>query len=368
MLRLCGAIWLAIGAIAATASAQPEPPAMAYTGPAGGDRAAAVRARLARFAQERGLGLVDLGRAGPPPSRARARLAAGIESYHAFRYPQALASLEQAVAEVEASGGADLERRELADLFLYRALSATETGDAETARDNLVRAAVVYPGYPIDKARFRPSLITAYERARDAVQALDAAEVELRFPGGCAVTIDGGETSASSVHNLRPGRHLIRARCPGKRPFAASPTFAAGRQTYRPALEPLPGDRDRVLAATAPASRVIWVSLSGAEVAIALLDRRSRAATRRWTLRLASAAGAGRLDPILASLIDREFAAPAPDPIVIEKPARSKPLYRRPWFWVAVGAIAVGAVAVPVALTRSDDPGFDVTLDSGAFE
>ena len=371
MLWVRRASWLAIAVIAGgalPAAAQPEPPALAYTGPADGAVATAVRERLARFARERGIGLVDLARPAPPAPRARELLAAGIEAYHGFRYAQALASLEAAVAEVEASGAAGLERRELADLFLYRALSATETGDAEIARDNLVRAAVIHPGYPIDKARFRPSLITAYERAREAVLAVAAAEVELVFPERCEVTLDGGETSAGAVHSLRPGRHLIRARCPGKRPFAASPTFAAGRQRYAPPLEAAADPRASALAETAPAPRVIWASLESGDLAIALLDRATGKTTRRWKLRLESATEVSRLDAILASVIEREFAAPAAPPVIVEKKSGSRPLVRQPWFWVAVGAVAVSAVAVPLALTRSEEPGgWGAVFDSGAF-
>jgi hypothetical protein len=359
---------VAITGAAAPVTAQTAQPAVAYTGPAQGDLATAVRAQLDGFARRRGLGLADLGTPPALPIRTKQLLASGIEAYHALDYPAAKEALDRCVAEVESTGGAALDRRELADLFLYRALGATETGAAEEARDNLIQAATIHPSYPIDKARFRPSLVASYERARDAVRALDPARVELALPDGCRVALDGGDVTGVRGHELRPGRHYIRAECPGKRPFAASPTFAAGEQRFAPDLEPLVGDRVRAMAATAPAARVIWVALAASgEVDVALIDRAAGKALRRWTMRLESVAAAPRLGEVLESIIEREFAAPVPEPIVVERPLSPARWYQKPWVWIAVGAAATGAVALPLIIFRSDSPNsFDASADFGA--
>lgn len=364
MLRLLLAI-VAISATAAPGFAQPGPPAIAYTGPASGAVATAVRDQLQGFAGRRGMSFADLATPAVARSRARELLAAGIEAYHALRYANALASLESALAEVESRGGAELNRRELADLFLYRALSATETGATEVARDNLVRAATVYPSYPIDEARFRPSLVASYERARDAVRAAAAAEVELALPEGCRVWLDGGDASGVKLHSLRPGRHFIRARCPNKKPLVASPTFAAGKQRFAPTLEPAVDHRARALAATAPTPRVLWADLAGAEVSVALIDRASDKILRRWTVRVDTPAAAKKLDGVMTSIVEREFAAPVPDPVIVEKQA-PRAWYEKPWLWVAVGVVGASAVAVPILILRSGDPtSFDAATDFG---
>lgn len=366
MLRLISAIG-AITATAAPALAQRPAPAIAYTGAAAGEVPAAVRDALSGFAQRRGIGFADLATPESTEPTAKPELAAGIEAYHALKYAEALASLDRAYAEVETSGGADLDRRELADLFLYRALSATETGAAEIARDNLVQAATVHPSYPIDTARFRPSLVASWERARDAVKAEVAAEVELGLPGGCRVWLDGGDASGITSHSLRPGRHFIRARCPGKAPLVASPSFAAGKQRFAPALESVAGDRARALAATGPAAKLIWVDLGGdGSIAIALIDRAGDKTLRRWTLRVDSPGSATRLEGVLASIVDREFAAPAPEPVVVQRPPPPRRWYEKPWLWVAVGVAGASAVAVPILIFRSGDPtAWDASLDFG---
>jgi hypothetical protein len=56
---------------------------------------------------------------------------------------------------------------------------------------------------------------------------------------------------------------------------------------------------------------------------------------------------------VLASL-RKQYASPPPvvanaAPIKSEKPASSKPFYLSPWFWGAIGAAVIGAVAVILA-------------------
>lgn len=342
-------------------SAQPAP-AAAYTGPSGelGD---AVRGRLARFAADRGLGFADLADPRPPASGGAALLERASAAYFEFRYDEAVALLDQLITAVAASGGAGLDRRQLADAFLFRALAHTELGRRAEGRDDLIRAATIHPAYPIDKARFRPSLVAAFERAREAALEGPRARVALSFPPGCEVSIDAASTGAAEVVSLVPGAHYLRARCPGHRTLVAEPTFAPGEQRYRPRLEPLPPDRDRALAST-EAPLVIWVSLSRVDrgrTEIVLVDREAGKVRRRWTLGLEGAADARRLDPILASLIERELRLEAPPPeVVIREP--EKRWYQREWVWVAVGAAAASAAILPFALSGSESSGWSVDV------
>jgi hypothetical protein len=360
MRPVAAAIAALLASAPSAAIAEAPVAAVAYTGPSDG-LAAPVRERIGRFARERALGFADLADPTATTSPAPALLAKAIAAYFEFRYAEVVSLLDDAAAAISATGAADLNRRELADVFLFRALARTELGENAEARDDLVRAATVHPGYVLDPARFRPSLIAAFERARGAVGEGPRAEVELGFPPACQIWLDAASSAGAPELIAAPGVHVIRARCPGHRELVAEPTFAAGRQRYRPALEPLPGDRERVLAATAGAA-LIWVELSRSRpgaLTVSLLDRSSREIRRRWTLRLAGADDARRLDPVLASILDRALSPAAPEPriIVTERP---RPWYRREWVWAAIGAAAAGAVILPFALSGSESSGFGV--------
>ena len=330
---------------------------LAYTGPRDDPVAVAVRDHLAATARDRRLGFVDLAESPPAPSRAPGLCAAGIRAYQQLDLEAAERSLDQCLAEIGRTGGAGLSPRQIADAHVYRAMVAIERQQAERARDQLIAAATVSPGYALDQARFRPSLVASFERARAAVAGAAPAVVELELPDRCDLRIDGAESTGVSALSLRPGRHYLAIRCEGFEPFAAAPTFQSPRQRYRPPLVARLPDRQRVLAATG-ARWILWARLDGSVLELRRLVRGEADGARRWRVEIASPARVDRIDPIVDSLVAR------PEPRLPERPAAPLSIrrrwYQRPWVWIAAGALAGAAIAVPFALAGDGGGGFRV--------
>lgn len=118
------------------ASAQPSArrPDIVLTGPSAGDLPRAIRQQVDRFARDRGLGLHDLADQPLSASKSAAQLVDAIADYHAFRYKEAIARLDRLIAVLDSSGGRGLDQSQLADVFIYRAMSKGELGSESTLR------------------------------------------------------------------------------------------------------------------------------------------------------------------------------------------------------------------------------------------
>jgi hypothetical protein len=72
-------------------------------------------------------------------------------------------------------------------------------------------------------------------------------------------------------------------------------------------------------------------------------------------------AGAAPSLPSPPSLPLLPVAPPPPDNAIVARPGEpppveARPVYKRPWFWAAVGAVVVSAVVIGVVATRSQRP------------
>jgi hypothetical protein len=66
---------------------------------------------------------------------------------------------------------------------------------------------------------------------------------------------------------------------------------------------------------------------------------------------------------VLDALVGAPAAAARPDHLLDRQPAPDRPLLARPWLWVAIGAVAVTAVAGGIWLSRdAGEDGFDVAI------
>ncbi len=358
-----------------SAAAQEPIPSIALTGKASSRGALAidaVRTALIGFAAERGLGFRDLtSTTQGPDSASRDALNRAIVDYSAFRYAEAVKGLEALEPELARTGARGLSRSQLADLFIFRAMSRTELGVVDGARDDLVRAATHFPGYQLDEARFRPSLRADFERARQSVAATGLAEVSFDLEAGCLVHLDAERLNVTTLLKVPAGNHYLRVDCAGYEPFATAIVIQAGAQQIKPPLVATLTARELALsnargAAREPRGTLLWVHADVNDVGrfgIELVEIASGESRRVWSVRVDSAEQANAVPDVLTSLLDTEFRVATGPPIVIAPPTTVR-WYQRKWVWLAIGAAAATAVILPFAL-RDDSTatGFDIGVE-----
>lgn len=299
--------------------------------------------------------------AAPVPADAQA-LRTGRAAYEALRFDEAAAALTAAAQSVELTGGAGLGSGELGDVFLYRALTAAQRGDAAAAWDDFVRAAAVDPGRTLDPALLPPRALEQLERARAHVAAMPRRTVQLRREAGCAIAIDARPTAEAEVVLVR-GRHWLVARCPGRRTLqrgfdvleaadGAAPLEVAAAGEVLP---PLGDDAALVQARAAGARAVLVVTVAGEVALLRRLGIEGREQERR-SLRLA---GAGDGAALAAEV--RRLLAPA------ATTTNATPWYRSRWAWAAAGVVAASAVLLPLVLQDDGAPGVVIRPDGAPW-
>lgn len=322
--------------------------------------AAAARDATAGVAAAAGAAFVDLSPPPPATPAAPAHLARGIELFHALQLDEASAALEAALVEARATGAAGLTPEGLSDLFLHRAMVATQRGDAAAAWDELVRAATVGPTRLLDPARFPPKITAAFQRASTAVAGAPRGRLTVVAPPLCRVTVDGA--SPAGGRELPFGEHFVRVECPGERAAGGVALLARPEETVElPRAAPAtPADASLVaLARERGAARVLAVTVTAstrapATVRLRLLDAASGAS-------LAEALAAAS-DPVTVRSLSERLLSGRP-PGVDLAPQRPPPAPRRwyqsPWLWGAIGAGVATAILLPLAI-RDEASGFSV--------
>lgn len=272
----------------------------------------------------------------------RASLTAGRAAYEALRFDEALASLDAAARSLEKSGGHGLTTAELADLFLYRALTAVQLGRAELAWEDFVRAATMDPARALDPAELPPRAIEQFERARAHVAALPLAQVRLVGRADCELSLDGRDVAAGALA-LVQGRHWLAAACPGAAPVQRGFDVAAAAPLEVAAVGgPLPdGGEDAALvqARALGARAYVIVTVDGELAMLRRVGADGREQARR-PLRLPAGASLSPLGEALRGLLDDGNRGGG----------RPSPWYRSKWTWAAAGAVAATAVLLPFVL------------------
>ncbi len=181
-------------------------------------------AATARF----GLGpveVVDID--GDPAPRAAEKLRAGIDLVRKLAFGPALTILDDAAAEVAATGGGGLDALALSDLFLFRAWTIsradfnTDHVTPLTARTSayaeLLRAAMATPTRQLNQQQYPPLLLEDFARAVTELASRPQGTLIVHAAPESFVTCDGGAPvpGPATFVGLAQGDHLIHIDEPG---------------------------------------------------------------------------------------------------------------------------------------------------------
>jgi hypothetical protein len=308
--------------------------------PAAGDRA---RAAFADAARDLGATLLDASASAPGAPSLAPALQAAIADYAGFRFAPAIAALDELQRLVDARGGGDLDARQLSEVYLYRGLARLELGPAEAAWDDLVRAARLDPGRPLDPARFPPKVLAAWKRAVAEVAQLPRAELQVIAPAGASVRIDGHPVSGAAT--VIAGAHFVAVDADGYEPWAQV-VPVAGPQRIEPPLrtwQPPDGDRLLALAREKSAEKVLLGALVRHPDGWRFVARAIAAADGK-TVSDGVVVGDQPLSTQVLALARRLI----PPPLSANAPTKKS----RWWIWATVGASVAAAlvIAIPIGV------------------
>ncbi len=287
-------------------------------------------------ARDMGVAVIDRSPAARAARDTGATIARGMAEFDALRTDEAAKLLDEAKAEVDRTGAADLAQSELSDLFLYRARVAADRGDTAAAWDALTTAVIVAPTRVIDPGRFSPSVREEIERARAAVADRPRAALVVSALSGCRVMIDGAPATRAPYVI---GPHWVYVSCADREPWgtrvelvAADTRIDAGNVAIA-----APTDEELLVQARAVAARAfVGVRVQGGIAMMRLVGADGRELDRR----------AVRVERDLAPAATALKSLLAGSRGVVEKR-----WYDSPWFWVGVGTVIGVGIALPIALT-----------------
>lgn len=367
-------------------AAAPDAPAQVvffWSSPGQSDDARPLLTAIERAADDSGARVLDLSPRVAPPDTA-SRVTRAVTAYDAMRFADAISELDAAAVTAAENGARGLGRDALVDLFLYRALARTESGDSTGAWSDFVRAATLDPTRVLDPARFRPSAVKSFARAVREVTARSPVELAVRSPAGSRVHIDGRPSGGDQISEaLLPGEHYVWVERPDSPPFARTVTLAVASTLVVPdgAAGP-PADaelRRRAARLGAGAALVVAMSRQDGIGTVELRSLEAGGARPRGAVVLGPSpeANARDLRRIATHALREQVAASRSGAVLLttgSPPARrDEPRwYQNRWLWLAAGAAAGALIAAsPFLLDSSEQPGppsNDAALDTGPLE
>ena len=164
---------------------------------------------------------------GDPEPKTAEKLQAGINQVRKLDLAGGQVTLDDAAAEIAATGGGGLLAPALSDLYLYRAWAVSrfdfnsEHVPAPTVRaqayEDLVRAAMLAPGRQLNLQQFPPLLLEDWARAVADVGARPQGALVVKATPEAQITCDGGAaiSGPATFVGLAQGQHLIHVDEPG---------------------------------------------------------------------------------------------------------------------------------------------------------
>jgi hypothetical protein len=334
-------------------------------------REATLRAVTASLAQLRGVEL----RRPPEPSaelgaRLDALLAAARASSERFEEREALVKLAEAEQAFRAAFGRVPSVEPLARVLLVRVRILAELQRDDDLRRDLARLLALDPGRTFDRAQFPPKLVATWRRLQAREGKRRSTLAIATEPAGLPVFVDGARRGTSPLElSLPPGEHFVAAGGSGA-------SVILGKERAEVSLKPVPLPDESWLgeARRAGARFALLVELTPAAggaylLRLRLLPARGELAPRALSSRPVVASGLERAAAALCAQLPALLAgharaarpspppttAPPVDPGVqpwlVPRPRRT-PVWKRWWFWTAIGVAVAGGVTGAVLLTR----------------
>jgi hypothetical protein len=323
-----------------------QPPEVAAVG-------AAVRVAFSDAAKSIGARFVDAGPAEPAAATLVPTLEAAKAAYARFGFRDAIAACDALQRAADAAGGADLDGRQLSEIFLYRGLAKLEALSSDAAWDDLVNAARLEPSRALDPARFPPRAVATYKRAAAEAAQLPRAELVLDVPADAVVRIDGVRSPPAAAVTL--GQHFVSVAAAGHERWAAVVPVSGAPTRFKPPLHvhrPPPVDKLVALAGRPEPEHLLVGALEKASSGWSFTVRDITLSDGR-SVSDAVTLGDVPTRAAVAGLVHR-VRPPAPAP-------------RRRWLPWALAAGGAALVAGAIALAASVDGSPNVVGELGSW-
>ena len=297
--------------------------------------------------------------------------------------PEAASKKFIAAAAFYEQHAVDTQPERLARVYIFLGASHLLNGDSDSARASFTRAQLAAPTVKPDSDLFGQDVHDAFAATKKALATQPKGTLALDSePSGAQVTLRGEPLGTTPLADLQlpPGPHQLAFTLPGHVPQGIFQTVTASRrEQVRPMLEPLPGLAEvRTLAAQVSTSRTLEASgptpaevrtlgekLGARYVVLAVVGGGGDELTAT-TLHAWDVTGKNRLRGVKLDANDAEERRRvvlqvhdfATGKLVPESrfPVALTTAVKKPWFWAAVGGVAVATTAGILLATQGPRP------------
>lgn len=374
------------------APAKPSLPAKAAVFVSSPDEAAAAKseADLSRALEDATVPLVDVPAAFPlaPRDEAGDKLVKDArQAYDDLDYEGAATKWTEAL-EFFVKHPHLADAKTLGDAHFFVGALAVQNGgksQSKKATEEFVRALLNNPDLTCDPQVYGADVKKAFDKALTEVSAKGVGPLAADSnPPGATVTLRGkelGRTPIAEAPSVPVGRHLLLFTRPGYEPAGAFADVTREGASAKPTLTPAPGYLEVRDAATALVGKGVGVKgpvPAGAKklgdiVKARFLVLSDGATAEVWDVESGNRLGglslsaeeltetAGKIGAFIAKPASAAVAAAEVTP---EEPGAGGPVYKKWWFWTAVGVVAVGGVTAAGVAAANNSGGrpFNVVL------
>jgi hypothetical protein len=281
---------------------------------------------------------------------ARATIGRGIAAYESLQFADAVAILDESLRLIDSVAAQGLSTAELSDAFLYRALARSQE-PGQNPWDDFVTAAVLGSSRILDSARFAPSAVEQFARARAAVAQQAESQITLSAAPQCNLAWDGAMLAMNQGQitlqiRAKRGVHWLSAQCPGRVDIAQRVQVSDDQQNVIAAgnVFGVPTEQELRVAAqvVAPRGYVVVVVL-GSIATLRKFDARGQLQGTQTV-----AIGSANDERLIVEALQRLLGSP-----IAASSAPTERWFQKRWVWATGGALLASVILVPFALSNN---------------